>query len=159
MRLPNHELMSTPTSPPPFGDPTNIQRENAAAVKKGLLVGCGGCFFIVVAGVTFMVAIFAMVMFSMRSTEACQQALRVAQKSEVMKAELGEPMSLGWFVTGNVNSINGQGTAKVEVPIRGPKGSAKVHVSGTSDAKQGWHFTQMDALIEGRTEPVNLLAP
>ncbi|MDZ4288573.1 MAG: cytochrome c oxidase assembly factor Coa1 family protein [Prosthecobacter sp.] len=141
------------TTPPPFGDPAKIDRENSAAVKKGLLFGCGGCAALVMLGAALVAGIFFLVMGVMRSDETCAQTLKAAQESKEMQQELGQPMRMGWFVTGDISTFNGNGTVNVTVPIVGPAGEASVHTMGTREPGGPWVFTRMEATIlkTGRT--------
>lgn len=141
--------------PPPFGDPTNIQRENADAVKKGVTVGCAGCATVLMLFVGFIALIVMTIFYFMRSSEACQMALEEAKKSAVLRRELGEPMTLGWIVTGSVNTASGAGKANLSVPVSGPKQSATLQISATQ-TDGVWQLNEArTALPSG--EPVDLL--
>lgn len=147
------------STPPPFGDPTNIQREHASAVGKGVGCGCGGCLSVVLGCFGLGVAIFAVVMMFLRNSDACQMSLLQAQQSEVMKRELGEPISLGWVVSGKIKITNGKGTVDVTVPVSGPKGSASIHTVGKKSAGGPWTFSTMQAKVDATGEVVDLRAP
>ncbi len=145
--------------PVPFGDPTRVQAENKAAVGKGIAFGCGGCALLVSVFIAFIACIVAVVMMAMRSTDACGMSLLAAQKSEIMKRELGEPMTLGWIIMGSVNINNGHGRANLNVPISGPKGDATIHTEGTKQQGAPWVFTEMQATIKATGQKVDLLKP
>ena len=151
--------MSTQPPPLPFGDPSNIQKEHASAVGKGVLFGCGGCAAAVGVVVVLGVAVLALVMSFMKGADACQMSLKAAQESEVMRVELGEPITMGWLVSGNIKINNGDGTADVNVPVSGPKGSASIHTVGTKQGGGPWSFTKMQATIEAGGKQVDLLKP
>jgi hypothetical protein len=82
-----------------------------------------------------------------------------AQQSEVMRVELGEPITMGWVVSGSIKINNGDGTADVNVPVSGPKGSASIHTVGTKKGGGPWSFTTMQAVIEGSGKQADLLKP
>jgi hypothetical protein len=151
--------MSSTPPPLPFGDPTNIQKEHASAVGKGVLFGCGGCAMALGVVALLGVAVFALVMSFMKGADACQMPLKAAQESELMRAELGEPITMGWLVSGNIQINNGDGTADVTVPVSGPKGSASIHTVGTKKDGGPWSFTKMQATIEASGKQVDLLKP
>jgi hypothetical protein len=144
-----------PPPPPPFGDPTNVNRENAAKVRKGLAIGCGGCGFLAMLGLAFVAGIVFLVLSFIRSQEPCVLSLKAAQASEVMKRELGEPMTMGWLVAGSVKTFNDKGTASVTIPIKGPAGEASIHTEGTR-MKGVWTFQQMEATLEKSGQKVDL---
>lgn len=142
--------------PPPFGDPTNIQRENAAAVKKGVTVGCAGCATVLMLFVGFIVLIVMTIFYFIRSSEACDMALHEAKKSPILQRELGEPMTLGWIVTGNVNTASGAGKANLNVPVSGPKQSVTIQVSATQ-TNGVWKLEEARTTLPSG-EPVDLLS-
>ena len=105
------------------------------------------------------VAVFALVMSFMKGADACQMSLKAAQESAVMRVELGEPITMGWVVSGNIKINNSDGTADVNVPISGPKGSASIHTVGTKQGGGPWSFTKMQATIEASGKQVDLRKP
>jgi hypothetical protein len=130
--------------PPPFGDPTNIRRENNAAISKGVAVGCGGCLMVVAALVFFIVAVLGLVMLFLRGSEPCVETMRRAQKSPALQQALGEPMKMGWILTGGVSTMNDSGSADVSIPISGPKGSVRIHTR--AQREEGvWNYKEMSA--------------
>lgn len=151
--------MSTQPPPLPFGDPSNIRKEHASAVGKGVLFGCGGCAMAVAAVMLLGSAVALLVMSFMKGADACQMSLKAAQESEVMRMELGEPITMGWFVSGNISMSGGDGSAEVHVPVSGPKGSASIHTVAAKQNSGPWTFTKMQATIEASGKQVDLLKP
>jgi hypothetical protein len=145
------------TEPPPFGDPTNIRRENAAAVKKGFAVGCGGCFVVFMLGIGFVASLFFVVMLFMRGADASVESLKRAQNSPQVKAALGDPITMGWWVMGSFSSTAEEGQANLTIPVSGPRGSASIQTEATKE-KGTWNYTRMSAdLPSGQT--IDLLQP
>lgn len=139
----------------PFGDPTNIQHENAAAVGKGVAFGCGGCMLAVVLLFGFCVILSFGVLYVIGQSGPGDIAFEAAKKSEILREALGEPMEKGWLVNGNVSINNDTGNADLTIPVSGPKGSASVHAVATM-VDGVWRFTEVKATIGGRPEPVDL---
>ncbi|GEP46148.1 cytochrome c oxidase assembly factor Coa1 family protein [Brevifollis gellanilyticus] len=144
------------STPPPFGDPGNIRRENSSAIGKGVAFGCGGCMMLMACGVLLFIGIAIFVVNMLLRSEPSEFAFQTAQKSEVIQREVGEPMKLGWFIAGSLKDFNGNGTAKLSLPISGPKGEVSVHVD--AEGKQGrWTYKSMTATIRKTGEHVDLL--
>jgi Cytochrome oxidase complex assembly protein 1 len=143
--------------PVPFGDPTQSQRYNRAQTGKGIAFGCGGCAIIVLLVLAFIAGIFLLVFSAIRSSDACTETLAAARANAVLKQELGEPMELGWFITGSVNVKNSHSRADVSLSITGPKDEATVHTVGTRQPGQPWVFTKMNAVTKGSGKIVDLL--
>ncbi|MES2594281.1 MAG: cytochrome c oxidase assembly factor Coa1 family protein [Verrucomicrobiota bacterium] len=144
------------STPPPFGDPSNIHRENSSAVGKGVAFGCGGCLMLIGCAVLLFIGIAVFVVNMLRGAEPTEVAFQTAQKSEVIQREIGEPMTLGWFISGSMKDFNGNGTAELSLPITGPNGEVSVHVD--AEGKQGrWTYKSMTATIRKTGEHVDLL--
>jgi hypothetical protein len=139
------------TPPPvPFGDPTRVQNENRDTVKKGILFGCGGCGTMLALVITSIVGGLVLVLYFMRSSDVCQMALEKARSSPPVVAALGEPITQGWWVSGNINVSGSAGGADVNIPIAGPRGSAAMHVIATKVDGQ-WTFSVLNiALPDGK---------
>jgi hypothetical protein len=146
-----------PPPPDPFGDPSRVNRENQASIKKGISIGCIIISVGVLGFITMIAAIVALVFGIFRNTDAASFALEKAQTSLELKAEIGEPISMGTFVGGNVNISNGYGNASVTVPVTGPKGEASVHVVGTKEPGQAWQFTEATAIVGSSGKRIDLL--
>ena len=127
----------------PFGDPDQARRERNASIRKGLLFGCGGCATLAFMVVALIGGIFYFLFSGVRSTEPFQRTLQAAQASPEMRAHLGEPITLGFWFTGSVNWNNDHGTADVQIPLKGPKGSTTVHTIGTKAPASPWIFSKM----------------
>lgn len=132
------------STPPPFGDPSAVQRENASAVGKGVMMGCGGCLALLAVPVVLVTVLFVGIFASLRMSQPCEDALRAAQASTELKETIGEPMSLGWLVSGSMNTNNGRGGAELSMTVEGPKGTAEVEVRGTS-ADGVWSYQTLTA--------------
>lgn len=150
----NPPPLSSPENP--FGDPDRGTRAKQAAIGKGIFLGCGGCASLVVMVLLLVGGIFYFIFSGIRKTEPFQLTLQAAQSSPELRDQLGEPITLGFMFTGNVNWENGNGTANVHIPLNGPKGSTTVHTIGTKTNNASWNFTQMQTTT---SPPVNLLKP
>ena len=146
-----------PPSRPLFGDPTAIQKQNSSAVAKGILFGCGGCA-VILAG---MAAVFAVVFFgvfaAIGNSDAVAAAIKHASASPRVQQELGTPIEREWFTTGSVETANGDSSADVHIPIKGPKGSAKIHAVGYKRKGGEWVFTVLEVTIAATQETIKLL--
>jgi hypothetical protein len=139
----------------PFGDPDQARRERNASIRKGLLFGCGGCATLAFMVVALIGGIIYFIFSGARSSEPFQRTLQAAQASPEMRSKLGEPITLGYLFSGSVNWTNGTGTADVQIPLSGPKGSTTVHTIGTKTPTAPWIFTKMQTT----TAPeINLLS-
>jgi hypothetical protein len=115
-----------------------------------------GCCGMIAAFVVFIIAIIALVFGAIRSSDACQEAVRRAENHPALVAQLGTPIKVGWFVTGSINVSGSSGDANLQVPISGPKNSATLSVVATLSGGK-WNFTRLQAEVAGQGPPIDLL--
>ncbi|MBL9142850.1 MAG: cytochrome c oxidase assembly factor 1 family protein [Verrucomicrobiaceae bacterium] len=132
--------------PVPFGDPSKVQQDNQAAVKKGILFGCGGCGLVIMIGVLFVAAIVFVAITFMSRSDVCAQAVAKAQASARVQEALGQPITQGWWVTGSINTSNSTGEANINFSINGPKGTAQVHAEATK-VNGVWNFSVLTVTL------------
>lgn len=106
----------------------------------------------------FMLAIFTFVMRMMSSSEPYQTALARAQANPEVIATLGEPVTPGRFIMGNIaSSADGSGDADLSIPLSGPKGEARIYVVGERETGQ-WNYEAMIVVDADSDRRIDLLA-
>lgn len=90
-------------------------------------------FMVLLAG--FGIAILAMVGTGMalRSAEPYQIAFEAARNDPQVIAALGQPLEMGWPVTGELTLSGISGTVDVSGPIHGPNGRGTLYVAGRKE--------------------------
>ena len=104
----------------------------------------------------FLAAIFAFVFGMMKSSEPYREALTRATANPQTVQALGEPIEPGYFVQGNISTQGASGEASFVIPLKGPKGSAKIYVDATQSAGL-WEYKTLVVQIEGNHQRVDLL--
>ena len=69
--------------------------------------------------------------------------LRITTDARVREA-LGEPIRMGWAVTGELEDLPEQGTARLDYSLRGPKGWAKVKLRAEKSPTGTWRFLLLE---------------
>jgi hypothetical protein len=127
--------------------------------KWAVPVGCLAPVLVCCGGIGLLVGI---VFGAIKSSEPYREAVARAQANPALRAELGEPIQPGFFVTGSINtavSVPGgeTGHANLSIPISGPTGTAIVRVvAEKSDGE--WKFSTLEAVVADRDRPIDLLA-
>ncbi len=116
-------------------------------------VGCGSMITLVA---LFIFSIVFFVFSVIRSTGVFQDALERAKASPEVRAELGEPVREGWWVSGNVETSGPSGTADIAIPLRGSKQDGTLYAVARKSAGR-WIYDILEVEIEGREERINLL--
>jgi hypothetical protein len=99
--------------------------------------------------------IFVFVFGVMRSSEPYTEALARAKANPEVKAALGEPIEAGYWVNGSIDVSGPSGTAKIAIPISGPKKSATVYVDGTKTAGK-WEYSTFEVAPDGGGNRIDL---
>ena len=104
----------------------------------------------------FILAILTFVMRMMSSSEPYQTAVARAQADPAVVAALGEPVSPGRFTMGEIETNNDSGTAKLSIPLSGPKGEARLHVYAERETGQ-WNYDTMVVVVDDSSTRIDLL--
>lgn len=129
-------------NPPPPMTPAGGGAPQPAPKSGCGKIACVGCSILTVVGV---VAVFCLVFFVFRlikSSDVYREASDRAMRDPRVIAALGEPITTGFWVGGNVKIDNNRGTADFRFPISGPKGKAVVHAVAWRDERE-WHYTTL----------------
>jgi hypothetical protein len=94
---------------------------------------------------------------AIRSSEPYSEALERARRNPEVIGRLGSPIEPKWWLTGNVDLSNDDGSADMKIPISGPKGQAFIAVEG--ERRNGrWIYSRM--IVETPSgNPIDLLEP
>lgn len=114
-----------------------------------------GCLGTMVMFVGFIAAIFMVVMAAMRTSDAYQIAMSRARQHPAVIDALGEPIEVGWFVSGNINVSGAAGEADLSVPLNGPRGSGTLYIVADKVAGE-WIFERMEVALADSMERVDL---
>ena len=143
--------VTPPPPPPPSGSFTppqgNYTPPAAAPPPPAKSGGCWkalaiGCSVIVVLGFAAMLAFFIFVVNVVKRSDVYREAFRRASSDPRVMAALGTPIEKGWWVIGSVHLDNDEGTAKLDFPISGPKGGARVHASASYE-NNSWTYSTL----------------
>lgn len=80
----------------------------------------------------------------LKQTPVMTEALaRINSDFRVEKA-LGTPLRLGWAVTGELEDLPDQGTARMEFSLQGPKGFAQVTLRAEKSPTGTWRYLLLE---------------
>lgn len=98
-------------------------------------------------------AIFIAVLFFgitsiMKNSTPYLTAIEDLHANRAAMAELGEPVTTG-FPRGSISANDGDGEAKLKIPVQGTSKSGVVYVEG--ELSQGdWHYTRIELVVDGQ---------
>ena len=152
--------MSAPYTPPPAPSPfvaPSPAADNRSWISRHWLacLGCG-CFTVAGLGVAAVVAIVFFAMAALKQSDVYKESFHIISTSPQVEAELGAPISGGWWVSGSVNVQNGSGEADLRYSVSGPKGEGIVETAAIRRSGV-WHLSSLT--LEKSGQRIDLLAP
>ena len=86
----------------------------------------------IIAGVFLLVgSVFFGITSLMKNSEAYKMTMIEVRSDPQVVETMGEPIETGFFITGNINLQNSEGSAKLSIPISGPKCSGTIYTQAT----------------------------
>ena len=114
----------------------------------GLLLTCGLGVGVLVFGVQG----------ALQGSDAYVHGMMRLQQSPAAAAALGAPIESGWTLNGRVEQTQTSGQARMAVPVHGPRGAGTLRLFARRKPNGRWEFSRLLLEVDGRSEPVDLLA-
>jgi hypothetical protein len=124
--------------------------------RHWVLALIGGCVALMILFAGFIAALFAVVEGSLKSSDACTQALAQARSNPHVVEKFGQPMQPGWFISGNIQVSGPSGNADISIPISGPRAKGTIYVVAKKSAGR-WRFDTLEVEAQGEQQRINLL--
>jgi hypothetical protein len=102
--------------------------------------------------------IVGFVFYSIGNSDAAKVSQEFLKKNERLKQDIGEVKDFGWFISGNVNVSNGDGTAQLSMKVIGERKEVNATVELIFRNGQQWRVTAASYKNEAG-ETVDLLNP
>jgi hypothetical protein len=115
-----------------------------------------GCLGILAALAAFAGLVLTIAMGSVKATDAYREAVDRAKASPQVHAALGEPVKVGWFVSGKVNVSGPSGDADLSIPLSGPQGKGTLYATARKQAGR-WRYEVLEVEVEGRKDRIDLM--
>lgn len=119
-------------------------------------LGCLFGFVMFVCITAFTLGLLATVFGAMRSADVVQQAVTIAQRDTGVVQSLGEPIELGWFISGSISTSGNSGEANITIPISGPNGKGSLYASAYKN-NTGWHYMILELTVNPNGPVLDLL--
>ncbi|NDE85302.1 MAG: hypothetical protein EB056_04655 [Verrucomicrobia bacterium] len=80
----------------------------------------------------------------LKKTEVMQEAIRKVSADRRVVELLGEPIRVGWSVTGEIEDLPDRGTARLDFSVLGSKGLAKVTLRADKSPTGQWRYLLLE---------------
>jgi hypothetical protein len=108
------------------------------------------CVALFIGGLMFVISV------AMKSSDAYQQGVAIAQQDPAVLVELGEPVEPGFFATGSIKVSGPSGSADLAVPIAGTRAKGTLYIVAIKEAGR-WTMRVLEVEVEGRHERIPLM--
>ena len=109
------------------------------------VVPVGGCFTLIILAVIAIGSIFYGVTNALEDSQPYEFALEKINTDGDLVNALGAPIEKDGMISGNWNYVNGQKSAKMTIPISGPKGSGVLYIEATGEGEDWtYHVIRVD---------------
>ncbi len=96
----------------------------------------------------------------MKESPSYQESLVRAKSNKSVISLIGEPIEPYGLILGKVRTMNGVKSVNLTIPIKGPRGEAKILViGGESDNSEQWTYTKMEVVVFEGSKVVSLIVP
>ncbi len=116
-------------------------------------VGCLTIAFLFVAGVGMVIWL---IFTSVKSSDVLQGALDAARADPRVVEALGEPIEMGWLISGSVRYENREGEADLTIPISGPYDSGSIRLEAVKQGED-WTYHRLEVTIDSTSEIIDLI--
>ncbi len=112
-------------------------------------------------GVPILVLFFAgsivlFVLTLLRHTDVFQEAVARAEANPQVRAELGESIREGWWVSGHVRTSGSSGNAALAIPLKGSRKDGTLYTVAHKSAGI-WKYDTLEVAVEGRPGRISLV--
>ena len=101
-------------------------------------------------------SIVLFVLTLMRHTDVFQEAVARTEANPQVRAELGEPIREGWWVSGHVRTSGSSGNAALAIPLEGSRKDGTVYAVAHKSAGR-WPYATRVVAVEGGPGRISLL--
>ncbi|MFL1894648.1 cytochrome c oxidase assembly factor Coa1 family protein [Aquimarina sp. 2-A2] len=122
----------------------------------GWVVPLGGCLTIILLVILFLGSLVFGVSKMVTSSDPYESGLERVRQDQYIVGILGEPIETDGIMQGSLSFENDKGTADISIPIKGPKGKARLYVVGTKQ-KDHWNYSEIYVIIDDTNEQIDLL--
>jgi len=100
---------------------------------------------------SFVTGLLVFISTVMKSNEPYRHAMALVTRDRGAQAELGKPITAGFFITGNINVSGSSGSADFGIPVKGPLGSGTVYVVAKKSAGR-WSYQTLELRVGGQPD-------
>ncbi|NKI31496.1 cytochrome c oxidase assembly factor Coa1 family protein [Croceivirga thetidis] len=102
----------------------------------------GGCLTLIIGFIVLVSSIYFGVTNIMEESQPYEYAFELINKDEALTEVLGSPIEQDGMIQGNINWVNGSKSAKMKIPISGPKNSGTLFIDASGEGDE-WVYHEI----------------
>ena len=110
--------------------------------------GCGCCLGLIILPFALMTLGIGGAFFAFRNVGIQDEAMDRLRSSPAVVQALGEPIEMGWMMSGSINLENDGGDADYSMPVSGPNGKGRMYVDASRFGGE-WRFDELYVVVDG----------
>ncbi|HEY0511769.1 MAG TPA: cytochrome c oxidase assembly factor Coa1 family protein [Thermoanaerobaculia bacterium] len=115
-----------------------------------------GCLALLAVFAVFVLSIVVLAFSVIRHTDVFRQAVARAEANPQVRADLGEPIREGWWISGKVNTSGSSGDADLAIPLKGARKDGTLYAVARKSAGR-WTYDTLEVAVDGRPGRISLL--
>lgn len=108
-----------------------------------------GCLTLIIGVIILFSSIYFGVTNMMEGSQPYEYAFEFINNDEKLSEILGSPVEKNGMAQGNINWNNGSKSAKLTVPIAGPKGTGTLFIDATGEGDE-WNYNEIRVEVNGQ---------
>ncbi len=134
----------------------HIEQKSWFSRNWGWVVPLGGCLTIILVFIIFLGSVIFGVTELISESTPYKDAMAKVNQDEYVLNLLGEPIETNGIMNGNISFQNDEGSVDISIPIKGPKGEARLYVEGDK-RNDTWTYNELYVIISETEEQIDLL--
>ena len=126
--------------------------------KKIVVIIVSIVIVLALVAVLFVGGIIGVAFYGINNSDAANVAKEFLRKNEKLKQDIGEVKDFGKFITGNINTTNGDGAAQLNLKVIGERKEVNATVELVFRSGHAWRVTAASYRNEAG-ETIDLLNP
>jgi hypothetical protein len=116
-----------------------------------------GCLTLIFLIGAFGLVLLTVITTSFRNSDVYKQAIAKASEYSQVREQIGEPIRVGWLISGQLSVSGNTGNANLSIPLSGTRGKGAIRAVAHKSAGV-WLFTFLQVTIEGQPVSIDLLS-
>lgn len=113
---------------------------------------------ILIVGIIFLVGMVGGITSLFKDSAPYKQAIMLAEENPQVQNAIGTPIESDGMLSGNIVRSDGENSADMSVPVKGPKGKARINFDAV-EVNDNWQFEELMVIVRSSQDTIWLVRP